>query len=207
LHDQEEAVTIGGAARGGGRRAPAVGLALALALCLSVCAGARGFAAGAAAAAPAGDPPASRAAYSVVDLDAIKKLMLKARGHAVLVHFWASWCFPCLQELPMIDKFARDMKPRGLEVLSLSLDDPERMGPRVGALLQKTAPNLTPAIAKFGDADNFIRAFSAQWEGAIPALFAYDQQGALRGTLIGETSRRELDDLAAELLKGAAKKK
>ena len=135
--------------------------------------------------------PAKAADYSVVDLDGIKKLMRKVRGRVVLVHFWASWCGPCLEELPVVDRLARELKPRGLEVLSLSLDNPRTAGPRVGSLLRRVAPNLTTTIAKFDDADSFISAFSAGWEGAIPALFAYDQQGELRGTLIGESSRED----------------
>jgi thiol-disulfide isomerase/thioredoxin len=153
--------------------------------------------------APAAVPAGEKPAYSVVDIDAIKTLMKNARGHAVLVHFWATWCGPCLQELPVVDRFAREMKPRGLEVLSLSLDNPRTAGPRVGSVLRRMAPNLTPTIAKFDDSDAFISAFDTRWEGAIPAMFAYDAQGKLHGTLIGESSRRELNALVADLVKPA----
>jgi thiol-disulfide isomerase/thioredoxin len=144
-----------------------------------------------------------KAAFQVVDVAAIKGLLHKSRGHVVLLHFWASWCYPCLKELPLIERFAREMKPRGLEVLSLSLDNPSRVGARVGALLQKLAPSLTPNIVQFDDADELIAAIDPGWVGAIPALFVYDHQGQLRGNLIGEASRAELDHLVAAPLKAA----
>lgn len=145
-----------------------------------------------------------KAAFQVVDVPAIKTLLHKSRGHVVLLHFWASWCYPCLKELPLIDRFAREMRPRGLEVLSLSLDNPARVGARVGALLQRSAPSLTPNIVQFDDADELISAIDPSWVGAIPALFVYDHQGQLRGNLIGEASRAELDHLVGTLLKTAA---
>jgi thiol-disulfide isomerase/thioredoxin len=120
------------------------------------------------------------------------------------VHFWATWCSPCLEELPVIEKLAREMRPRGLEVLSLSLDDPQRAGARVAKVLSQVAPSLTRSIVRIGDADAFIGSFDGQWEGSIPALFAYDAQGQLRGRLIGEATRRELDELIGRVLKAPA---
>jgi thiol-disulfide isomerase/thioredoxin len=145
-----------------------------------------------------------KAGFQVVDVEGLKGLLRRQRGRVVLLHFWASWCYPCLQELPLIDKFAREVRPRGVELLSISLDDPARMGPRVAALLRKSAPHLTPNIVQFGDADELIGAVDPRWAGAIPALFAYDQRGQLRGNLIGTASRPELDALVAGLLKAAA---
>jgi thiol-disulfide isomerase/thioredoxin len=139
--------------------------------------------------------------YVVMDLPAIRRALRGARGHALLVHFWASWCGPCLEELPVMERFAREMKPRGLEVLSLSLDDPERSGARVRDVLTQSAPGLTRAIARIDDTETFINDFDAQWEGSIPALFAYDRHGQLRGRVIGETTRRELEQLVKPLLK------
>jgi thiol-disulfide isomerase/thioredoxin len=148
---------------------------------------------------------ATPASYRLVDIEAIKGLLHQARGHVLLVHFWASWCGPCLRELPIMDKFAYDMKPRGLEVMSVSLDDPGRPGvaERVGALLRKQAPNLTPNIAHFADADELIAAISPRWTGAIPALFVYDHTGQLRGDLYGDSTRPELEQLVGAWLKAA----
>jgi thiol-disulfide isomerase/thioredoxin len=147
--------------------------------------------------------PASAPAYQIVDVPGIKGLLRKAQGHVLLVHFWASWCMPCLQELPLIERFAKEMKPRGLEVLSLSLDNPTSPSAtaRVAALLRKSAPHLTPNIAQFDDADELIGAVDPRWVGAIPALFAFDHQGQLRGNLLGESSHAELETLVAGLLK------
>jgi thiol-disulfide isomerase/thioredoxin len=158
-------------------------------------------------AAPAAEPAkATPATYRLVDIEGIKGLLHQGHGHVLLVHFWASWCGPCMRELPIMDKFAHDMKPRGLEVVSVSLDNPGRPGvaERVGALLHKQAPNLTPNIAKFVDADELIAAISPRWTGAIPALFAYDRAGQLRGDMYGDTSRPELEHLVDSLLKEAA---
>jgi thiol-disulfide isomerase/thioredoxin len=146
-----------------------------------------------------------RSGFQIIDVDGLKDLVRQGRGHVVLLHFWASWCYPCLQELPLIDKFAHDTKARGLDIVSVSLDDPTRMGPRVAALLRKSAPHLTPHIIQFGNADDLIAAVDPRWEGAIPALFVYDHLGQLRGNLIGAAERAELDALVGGLLKAADK--
>jgi thiol-disulfide isomerase/thioredoxin len=153
----------------------------------------------------ADDPkPAAAPGYVVMDLAAIQRAV-RGSGRPVLAHFWASWCGPCLEELPLVDKFARDARARGVDVVSLSLDDPERAGARVVEVLAARAPNLTRNIVKVADTDAFINAIDARWEGAIPAVFAFDDKGKLRDRLIGEATRRDLDGLVARVT-GAARK-
>lgn len=148
--------------------------------------------------APRGDGPG----FVLMDLAAIKGVV-RGRNRPVLVHFWASWCGPCLEELPLIERFARDVRARGIDFVSLSLDKPDRGGARVVQVLSESAPSLTRAIVSLNDddADAFISAIDQRWEGAIPAVFAYDAKGLLRGRLIGEATRRDLDGLASRLVK------
>jgi peroxiredoxin len=47
------------------------------------------------------------------------------RGHVVLVNFWATWCPPCVSEMPSLDRLSRILAPEGLVVLGLSVDADE----------------------------------------------------------------------------------
>ena len=100
--------------------------------------------------------------------------MRKAKGGDLFVHLWASWCGPCLEELPDIDCLARQARARGAVFLSVSLDDPKRAA-HVLDVLHRRAPNLTRFVAKLDDPDKFAELFSGEWDGSIPALFVYDR--------------------------------
>lgn len=153
-----------------------------------------------AAAPPQAAQPDAGPGYTLIDLAALK-LASRESGRPVLLHFWASWCGPCLEELPVIEQLARDVRARGVDLVSVSLDQPDRAGERVVRVLSESAPSLTRNIANIADADAFIAAVDPRWEGAIPAMFAYDAKGQPRGRLIGEASRRDLDALVAKLVK------
>jgi cytochrome c biogenesis protein CcmG, thiol:disulfide interchange protein DsbE len=50
------------------------------------------------------------------------------RGHVVLVNFWATWCPPCIEETPSLEKFSTEMQKMGVEVIGVSVDeDPEAL--------------------------------------------------------------------------------
>jgi thiol-disulfide isomerase/thioredoxin len=50
--------------------------------------------------------------------------MRSLRGRPLLINFWATWCPPCVEELPLIDDFYRTHSPRNWQVLALAVDQP-----------------------------------------------------------------------------------
>ncbi len=50
--------------------------------------------------------------------------MAAFRGRPLLVNFWATWCPPCVEELPMIDQFFREQAGKGIQMLALAIDQP-----------------------------------------------------------------------------------
>jgi thiol-disulfide isomerase/thioredoxin len=47
-------------------------------------------------------------------------------GQVLLINFWASWCKPCVEEMPMLSRLATRLRPQGLAVIGIALDDPGR---------------------------------------------------------------------------------
>ena len=63
------------------------------------------------------------------------------RGDIVLVNLWATWCIPCIQELPELNELQKRYRDRGLTVLAVSLDDPDKLEDLVRPFFKKRAPD------------------------------------------------------------------
>jgi thiol:disulfide interchange protein len=103
----------------------------------------------AAAPAPATNPPAKVAADSgdlprVANLDGSPFDTAALNGKVVVVDFWATWCVPCVQEIPGFNKILRDYGPKGVAVLGVSMD--EDGADRVKPFLQKHPMEYTVAL-------------------------------------------------------------
>ena len=132
----------------------------------------------------------------------LKATLASYRGRVVVLHLWATWCLPCLKELPLLAKLASEGSSRGIDFLAVSLDDPtERNAARVGrVLLAKTGNPQWSPILKADRPEDFVADLVPSWEGEIPAFFAYDREGRLRRTLIGNISRGDFERLVGDLL-------
>jgi thiol-disulfide isomerase/thioredoxin len=100
-----------------------------------------------------------------------------SRGrHAALVLFWASWCTPCQQEAPAVERFARSAVGRG-RIVGVDYGESELALPR--AFLRRygwTFPTLS---------DPYLRAGSAYDVANLPATFVVDAHGRIRERLYG----------------------
>ncbi len=154
--------------------------------------------AGQATAHPAKAAKAPNDGLTPLDPTSLRQAMRKAKGSDLFVHLWASWCGPCLEELPDIDRLARQARARGATFLSVSLDDPRR-GAHVLDVLHRRAPNLTRFVARLDDPDKLAELFAGEWDGSIPALFVYDRAGHLRASFVGQLENADIRRMLADI--------
>ncbi|HXU74316.1 MAG TPA: TlpA disulfide reductase family protein [Polyangia bacterium] len=93
------------------------------------------------------------------------------RGKVVLVDFWASWCEPCQQELPLLDKLAPKLRARGVEIVAVDVDDNKDKG---AAFVRAHDLGLTVVL----DSDKKIVGTFAP--AKMPSSFVVDKQGIVR---------------------------
>ena len=74
-------------------------------------------------------------------------------GSAVLINYWASWCTPCREELPLLSRFAQQQGPAGIHVVAIALDD------RTAAeeFVHARSPDLTVLLEAPSDHDSSVR--------------------------------------------------
>ena len=109
------------------------------------------------------------------------------RGKWVLVNFWASWCAPCMDELPLLVDAQRRYAARGLQILGPALDDAEAVAPVVA----RFGINY-PVMPDFAGADAAMQALGND-QGALPYSVLIDPQGRITDRILGGLSRETLE--------------
>jgi thiol-disulfide isomerase/thioredoxin len=143
---------------------------------------------------------AARQKLTPLDEAVYKRVVASHNGKVLLVDFWATWCSPCLEELPLLVKLEAKYRKRGLSVVTVSCDEPEEETKALEVLKQHKAP---PGYRKrVNDDEKFINSVDPKWSGALPGLFLYDHNGRLVKSFIGETDMAALEKAIRQLLAG-----
>jgi thiol-disulfide isomerase/thioredoxin len=115
-------------------------------------------------------------------VDAGPLAMAGWRGRPLLLNFWATWCLPCVTEMPLLDRFASERAASGWRVLALAIDQPEL----VRRFLVERKIGLPVALAGV-DGLELSRALGND-RGALPFTAVFDSPGRLVHHKLGAVS-------------------
>ncbi|WP_417870988.1 TlpA family protein disulfide reductase [Winogradskyella sp.] len=111
----------------------------------------------------------------IYDYDGLEPLINKNDDKVHVVNFWATWCAPCVKELPYFEEINEEYKDNNVEVLLVSLDFPRNYDSKLKPFIAKR--NLQSEVVAFDDVDQnrWIPAIDKDWTGAIPATIIYNK--------------------------------
>ena len=109
-------------------------------------------------------------------------------GHPILINFWASWCGPCIEEMPELDRYAAAQGPNGTQVVGIALDRPDD----VRAFLQHTPVDYPILLDVPGSRDSSVQLGNPK--GVLPYTVLIGADGRLLKQKIGPFAHGEIDD-------------
>ncbi|GLQ92780.1 peroxiredoxin family protein [Dyella acidisoli] len=109
-------------------------------------------------------------AITLTTLDGKHIALSDLRGKVVIVTFWATWCGPCREELPLLSRYASEHAKDGLVVLGFSLDEPDSLDQ-----VHKVASTLSFPVGLLGDPH--VAGYGRIWH--LPVSFTIDRDGKL----------------------------
>ncbi|MDF3064599.1 MAG: Peroxiredoxin [Polyangiaceae bacterium] len=132
-----------------------------------------------------------------------EQLLASIRGSgkkATLVNAWASWCGPCRRELPMLQALAANLKPQGVEIVLVSVDE-EKDEAKAVSYLKDNHITLRSYLVS-GSVADFKQGINPRWPGMLPASFLFDRGARLVHFWGGEAFENELVPVMEAFLAG-----
>lgn len=134
----------------------------------------------------------------LVKLDQFQKALGDEKERVQVINFWATWCAPCLKELPLFEKLNEERKDVKVRLVSLDMDlDPNP--DKVRNFVNRKKLKSEVMILNEKDPNSWIDKIDKRWSGALPATLVVNNRNGKRKFVEGELKAGDLEKLIAEV--------
>jgi thiol-disulfide isomerase/thioredoxin len=136
---------------------------------------------------------------SIIKLEDLHQIIEEPSTKIKVINFWATWCAPCIKELPQFEALNRKRDDVMVILISLDLDldpDPEK----VYKFIERKKLKSQVLLLNEQDPNSWINTIDEQWSGALPATLIINSETGQRKFIGNEIHDGELEKLVDELL-------
>jgi len=105
----------------------------------------------------------------IVNFEGFYNKMDLTSDKTYVINFWATWCAPCVKELPYFEKVNKEFKDKNVEVILLSLDFPSQIETKLIPFIKRNKINSKVILLDDSNMNTWVPRVSEQWDGGIPA--------------------------------------
>jgi len=111
----------------------------------------------------------------VYDYEGLKPFLKTTSDSTYIINFWATWCAPCIKELPYFEAINKNYKDRNVSVTLVSLDFPKKYESHLKPYIRDNEIKSRVVVLNDSDSNTWIPAIDPDWSGAIPATLIYNK--------------------------------
>ncbi|MDT0608371.1 TlpA disulfide reductase family protein [Croceitalea rosinachiae] len=119
--------------------------------------------------------PNSNIPFPIYDFDGLEPLLKKEGDKTYIINFWATWCKPCIEEMPYFERTYQEQKASGVEMILVSLDMPSMWEKRLVPFVKKNDLKGEVVILDDPKMNDWIPKIDTDWQGGIPATLIYNK--------------------------------
>ncbi len=109
----------------------------------------------------------------IMNYEQLEEHLAKEEEKVQLVNYWATWCKPCIEELPDFLKLHEELSDKNFELVLVSLDFSNQIEKRVIPFIEKHNIKAKVIVLDDPDANSWINKVDPSWDGAIPVSLIY----------------------------------
>lgn len=133
-------------------------------------------------------------------IEQVERLKQNQSDTLYVINFWATWCKPCVEELPAFERLQQKYAGRKLKVILVSLDFKKQIDTRLIPFIQKNKLQCQVVWLNEGDPNRWIDRVSPDWQGAIPATLISGKSKASRLFFERSFTFEELENIVQPLI-------
>lgn len=134
----------------------------------------------------------------IIRLPELQEILSRPSGNILVINFWATWCAPCIHELPLFEQLNASSPDVDVVLVSMDLDldpNPEK----VYRFIARRSLRSQVLLLNEPDPNSWIDQVEPAWSGALPATLVIHPRTGKRIFVEGELSEGELEEMLAKL--------